>query len=81
MDATAPRRFVLATAEAGIAISESSGSVFSLDLLFLDQDGILTLVEVKRSSDTRLRREVIGQILEYAANVCAFWSAEKVRAA
>jgi hypothetical protein len=81
MDAAAPRRFVLATAEAGIAISESSGSFFSLDLLFLDQDGILTLVEVKRSSDTRLRREVIGQILEYAANVCAFWSAEKVRSA
>ena len=27
-----------------------------------------TLVEVKRSSDTRIRREVVGQMLHYAAN-------------
>ena len=27
-----------------------------------------TLVEVKRSSDTRIRREVVGQMLDYAAN-------------
>jgi hypothetical protein len=80
MDAAVPRRFVLASSEAGIAVSEFSGNVFSLDLLFLDQDAVLTLVEVKRSSDTRIRREVIGQLLEYAANVCAFWSATKVRA-
>jgi hypothetical protein len=80
MNAAVPRRFVLASSEAGIAVSESSGNVFSLDLLFLDQDAVLTLVEVKRSSDTRIRREVIGQLLEYAANVCAFWSAAKVRA-
>jgi hypothetical protein len=81
MNPVSPRRFVLATSEAGIAISEASGNVFSLDLLFLDQDAIPTLVEVKRGTDTRLRREVIGQLLEYAANVCAFWSAEKIRSA
>jgi hypothetical protein len=27
-----------------------------------------TLLEVKRSSDTRIRREVVGQMLDYAAN-------------
>jgi len=27
--------------------------------LFVDQDGIPTLVEVRRQSDTRLRREVV----------------------
>ena len=27
-----------------------------------------TLVEVKRSTDTRIRREVVGQMLDYAAH-------------
>jgi hypothetical protein len=36
--------------------------------VFLDQDAVPTLVEVKRSSDARIRREVVGQMLDYAAN-------------
>jgi hypothetical protein len=40
-----------------------------------------TLVEVKRSSDTRIRREVIGQILDYAANAVAYWPLEAIRSA
>jgi len=46
----------------------------------LDQDAIPTLVEVKRSSDTRIRREVIGQMLEYAANAVVYWPVEEIRA-
>jgi len=76
-----PRRFVLVTSEAGLANSTTSGNVFSLDLLFVDQDGIPTLVEVKRSTDTRLRREVIAQLLEYAATFVAFWNAPQVQSA
>jgi hypothetical protein len=52
----------------------------SLDHLFLDQEGIPTLVEVKRSSDTRIRREVVGQMLDYAANAVTYWPIEKIRA-
>src|SRR3954454_8385238 len=37
----------------------------SLDHLFVDGDGIPVLVEVKRSSDTRIRREVVAQMLDY----------------
>lgn len=74
-----PRRFVLITAEAGIAIAKDAGNHFSLDHLFIDQDGIPTLVEVKRSTDTRLRREVVGQMLEYAANACAYWAVDHLR--
>jgi hypothetical protein len=48
--------------------------------LFLDQDAIPTLIEVKRSSDTRIRREVIGQILDYAANAVVYWPVEAIRA-
>ena len=39
-----------------------------------------TLVEVKRSSDTRIRREVVGQMLEYAANGLRYWPPGTVRA-
>jgi hypothetical protein len=49
--------------------------------LFLDQDGIPTLVEVKRSSDTRIRREVIGQLLDYAANAIVYWPVERLQSA
>lgn len=79
MNPVDPRRFMLVTAEAGIAIGEGGSDYFSLDHLFIDQEGIPTLVEVKRSTDTRLRREVIGQMLEYAANACAYWDAARLR--
>ena len=53
---------------------------WSLDHLFIDQEGIPTLVEVKRSSDTRIRREVVGQMLDYAANAVVYWPVEDLRA-
>ena len=37
-----------------------------------------TLVEVKRSSDGRIRREVVGQMLDYAASVTN-WQADTLR--
>ena len=49
------------------------------DHLFLDQDGVPTLVEVKRSTDTRLRRELVGQMLDYAANAVVYWPVEEIR--
>lgn len=39
-----------------------------------------TIVEVKRSTDTRIRREVIGQMLDYAANGVVYWSVDRLRA-
>ncbi len=76
----APRRWLLIMREAGIASEEDGANRWSVDHLFLDQDGIPTLVEVKRSSDTRIRREVVGQMLDYAANAVVYWPIEKVRA-
>jgi len=46
---------------------------WSLDHLFVDADGVLILLEVKRASDSRIKREVVGQLLDYAANGTAFW--------
>lgn len=76
VDAASPRRWLLVKREAGIPDGEDSGSRWSVDHLYLDQDGIPTLVEVKRSTDTRIRREVVGQMLDYAANSVVYWSVE-----
>jgi hypothetical protein len=64
----------------GVPSEEEGSDRWSLDHLFMDQDGIPTLIEVKRSSDTRIRREVVGQMLDYAANAVVYWPVETVRA-
>lgn len=79
MNVAAPRRWLLVTREAGVPDQTAVSDRWSVDHLFLDQDGIPTLVEVKRSSDTRLRREVIGQMLDYAANAVVYWPPERIR--
>lgn len=58
---------------------QDGGGRWSVDHLFLDQDAVPTLVEVKRSSDSRIRREVIGQMLDYAANAVVYWPVERLR--
>jgi hypothetical protein len=67
------------TREVGIPDSEGGLGRWSLDHLFVDQEATPTLVEVKRSQDTRTRREVVGQMLDYAANVVAHWPAGSIR--
>ena len=65
--------------EVPIADSDQASGRWSLDHLFCDREGIPTLVEVKRSSDTRIRREVVGQLIEYAANGPRYWPRGTVR--
>ncbi len=79
-DPAAPRRWLLISREMALPSEEQGGGRWSVDHLFLDQDAIPTLVEVKRSRDTRLRREVVGQMLDYAANGVVYWPIEEVRA-
>jgi hypothetical protein len=76
---TNPRRWLLISREVSVPDEERGGQNMYLDHLFLDQDGIPTLVEVKRSSDVRIRREVVGQMLDYAANAVVYWPLEEVR--
>lgn len=73
------RRWLLVRREAALPSDEGSGGRWSVDHLFVDQDAVPTLVEVKRSSDSRIRREVIGQMLDYAANAVVHWPIEIVR--
>lgn len=79
MDGAAPRRWLLISREMDVPSEEEGGDRWSLDHLFLDQDAIPTLIEVKRSSDTRIRREVVGQMLDYAANAVVYWPVEAIR--
>lgn len=79
MNEANPRRWLLVAREMGIADDVAASERWSLDHLFLDQDGTPTLVEVKRATDTRIRREVAGQMLDYAANAILHWSPEIVR--
>jgi hypothetical protein len=72
-------RFILVKREAGIPDGDGNSARWSIDHILLDQFGVPTLVEVKRSSDTRIRREVVGQLLEYAANIDIYWPANKIR--
>jgi hypothetical protein len=78
--AGSPRRWLLVKREAGVPDRETGGNRWSLDHLFIDQEAVPTLVEVKRSDDTRIRREVVGQMLDYAANGVVYWPAERLRA-
>ncbi len=80
INAEEPRRWLLVSREMAVPGEQDGAGRWSLDHLFLDQDAIPTLVEVKRSSDTRIRREVIGQMLDYAANAVAYWPVEEVKA-
>jgi hypothetical protein len=75
------RRWLLVQREMGVADAVVGEQRWSLDHLFLDEQAVPTLVEVKRSSDTRIRREVVGQMLDYAANASASWDAEAIRGA
>lgn len=76
-----PRRWVLVAAEKGIAETSGTGARWAVDHLFVDQDAVPTLVEVKRGSSPEARRTVVGQMLEYAAHAARTWSAEELREA
>lgn len=72
-------RFLLVGREFGVPDCEGGSDRWLLDHLFLDQDATPTFVEVKRSSDTRIRREVVGQMLDYAANGQRYWPVDRMR--
>ena len=65
--------------EANIPSSKEGSNRWSIDYLLLDHNGCPTFVEVKRSEDTRIRREVVGQMLDYAANAQKYWPTEQIK--
>ena len=78
IDEKEPRKWLLIQREQVLPYNNGS-KVFYLDHLFLDQDGIPTIVETKRSSDNRLRREVVAQMLDYASNALIYLPVEEIK--
>lgn len=60
-----PRRWLLVRQQ--FPLRGRAGNDWSADILLLDQDGVPTIIEVKRADNRELRREVVGQVLDYAA--------------
>ena len=73
-----PRNWLFVGREISVPSKEDEKSRWSLDHLFIDQDGIPTFVECKRATDTRARREVVAQMLDYAANGIQYWNLESL---
>lgn len=67
-----PPRFVLLRREMPVG-------AWAIDHLLVDQQGVLTLVETKLVQNPEARREVIGQIMEYAANSANSWGNGQAR--
>lgn len=81
IDPVNPRRWLLIEREAGVPAESGGADWWAVDHLFLDQDATPTFVEVKRAADTRARREVVAQMLDYAANATAYWPIDRMREA
>ena len=71
-------RLLLICRELGIPEEQAGGDRWALDHLFVDREGIPVLVEVKRANDTRSRREVVAQMLDYAANSVAYLPIDRI---
>lgn len=79
--AGAKGRLLLVRREHPVPDQPQGAERWSLDHLFIDGDGVPVLVEVKQASDTRARREVVAQMLDYAANGVAYWPIDRIIAA
>jgi len=78
IDRATPRRWLSINRESAIAPEEDGVDRWNLDHLFIDQDGIPTLVEVKRSRDAEMRQKMLGQMIDYAANALIYWPFESI---
>ncbi len=79
LDVSEPRKWILVRREVPVSAEEGGGRQWSLDHLYIDQDAVPTLVEVKLASDTRSRREVVAQMLDYAANSTVYWPVDQLQ--
>ena len=74
-----PRRWLKIKREMSVEDPNTGGARWSIDFLLVDQSGLLTFVECKRFHDTRSRREVLGQMLDYTANGQFYWTSDVIR--
>lgn len=73
-----PRRWLTIKREMGVPDPNTGADRWSIDFVVVDQSGIPTFVECKRLKDSRSRREVVGQMFDYAANGQYYWTKEEI---
>ena len=69
-----PRRWLFVAREANLPLKEGGAWLYRVDHLFLDQDAVPTLVEVKLSSNPEIYQHIVSQLLAYAANASSAWT-------
>ena len=78
IDPLNPCKWLVVAKEFGVPDKKDAKDKWSLDHLFVDQDGVPTLIEVKRSSNREIRRQIVGQMLDYAANASEYWNIDRI---
>lgn len=73
-----PPHWLVIERTASIPTEEVGVERWSLNHLFLDQFAVPTLVEVQHEGEERPRQEIIGQMLDYAANAVLYWPVESI---
>ena len=74
-----PPRWLLVKREMPVQDPSSGDNRWSVDFFLTDHNAFPTFVECKRHANTQSRREVVGQVLEYAANAHYYWDREQLR--
>jgi len=77
IDRATARRWLLISREAAPS-DEETAVQWSLDHLFLDQNAVPTLVDVRRTPNAELRQKVLGQSIDYAANALVYWPVDSI---
>ena len=78
IDRGIPRRWLLISREIVTSKEEEMTQEWALSHLFLDQEAIPTLVEVKPTHNTEVRQKVVGEMIDYAANAGVYWPVESI---
>jgi len=73
------RRWLLVRREVPVPVELGGTSKWSLDHLFLDDEAVPTFIETKLATNPGIRREVVGQMLDYAANGSVYWPIQQIR--
>ncbi len=79
MNSENPRRWILIGRELAIPSELDGSGRWPIDHLFIDQDAIPTIVEAKRSNNPEIRRQVVGQMIDYAANAIRYLPISSIR--
>ncbi len=78
IDRATARKWLLISREVLVPSDEETAVQWSLDHLFIDQNAVPTLVDVRRTPNAALRQQVLGQSIDYAANAVVYWPIDSI---